>query len=353
MADLFNTLLGDTSIGGDMTEEQKKKALEFTKEPSPKPTTATQTDLGGMGNLFTGKPKLEDVLTTEGLGDRVDKAVGLTPKEKPNLLSSKESSKTIGKAQNQMQKPKPKPQEAPQERANYVELDTPEKVDKVAQETAQEITKASDSKSVWEQALGKLGMAKDIAKEKWDELENPLDRVDWLTTLTVYAASRYMGNNGGLALANGLMRGMESKSQQEKIALASKQGQLKAQQDAEQGKFNRSARERELKVSEGRLALDREKFEAPDDATKTGGTLLNKYSRADVTKGVAEALQPFNVKDEKLFGLIGDTKNAEKIRGRVESMVLEKLEDPSNQAKSIKELSQESLQELSARSKGA
>lgn len=237
-------------------------------------TKAPQANMGGLVNLFTGKPKIEDKTTYQGLGDTIDKAVGFAPKEKPTLLSSKESTKTVGKTQNQMERPTPKPQAKPSEEPENYVLD-PKKMDKEVKETKSEIVKAGDDKSMWDKALSKLGFAKEIGEKTWDELGSASDRVDWLTTLTVYAASRYMGNNGGLALANGLMRGMESRSKQKQLEQAVIAGQQKAEADAEQRNTENDLEERRVAATEANAVSNRMK------AQGSGNNLLQQLTSED------------------------------------------------------------------------
>ncbi len=227
LADLFNTLTGDTSITGDMTDEQKQQAMNFINKEEPS--------------------------LLKKAGTEFNKGVANAAKKTEGLLKSKESSKTVEKKVNQMEKPKPtqKPSEAPQRDEYVTRLDTPERVQQATQETAQEIVEAADDKSMWESALEGLGYAEDIAKNVWDELGDANDRVDWLTTLTVYAASRYMGNNGGLALANGLMRGMESKAKQSQLQAAMEAGQRDAEQ--KQANTERDFAIKEFEANTGRM----------------------------------------------------------------------------------------------------
>lgn len=214
----------------------------------------------------------------KGVQKTVDKAEGV------GLLKSKESSKTVGKSQNKMEIPnKPKAEEG--ERTEYVTLDTPEKVEQAVVETKAETQEASKDKSLWSQALDKLGMGDEEAETIWDEIPNPSDRVDWLTTLTVYAASRYMGNNGGMALANGLMRGMESKSKMNQLKQAAQSGAAKARQD----QLNK---EREMGIAE---------FNANTGRMNANTTLLN-------AQGKGKGVEQLSSEDQKVVSALAESR---------------------------------------------
>lgn len=212
----------------------------------------------------------------KGVQNTVDKAEGV------GLLKSKESSKTVGKTQNKMEIPN-KPKEG--ERTEYVTLDTPEKVEQAVAETKAETQEASKDKSLWSQALDKLGMGDEEAKTIWDEIPNPSDRIDWLTTLTVYAASRYMGNNGGMALANGLMRGMESKSKMNQLQQAAESGAAKAQQD----QLNK---ERGFEIDE---------FNANTGRMNANTTLLN-------AQGKGKGVEQLSSEDQKVVSALAESR---------------------------------------------
>lgn len=257
---LFNTLIGDTSIAGGMTDEQKQQAMNFINKEEPSLLKKAGTELN------------------KGVQKATDKV------ESTGLLKSKESSKTVSKKQNQMEKPKPT--EAPQREEYVTKIDTPEKVEQVTQETAQEIVEAADDKSMWESALEGLGYAKELATDVWDDLGDSTDRVDWLTTLTVYAASRYMGNNGGLALANGLMRGMESKSKQKQLQAAMDAGQ----RDAKRKQANI---ERQFKIDE---------YNANTSRMNANTTLFN-------AQGKGKGFEQLTSEDQKVITALADSRD--------------------------------------------
>lgn len=245
---LYNSLLSNRSLTDGFSEEDKQKAMNFINKEESKPSLLDK----GVNAASTG-----------AFGPMAQ-SVG------KNLLKSKESSKTVSKKVNQMEKPVQKSTQKPSvipEKGKYVKaIDTPEKAEKATQEAVQKINTASDDKSSWETALKGLGFAKDVAKSIWDELGDASNRVDWLTTLTVYAASRYMGNNGGLAVANGLMRGMESKAKQQQLQAAMEAGQAEAQQ--EQQNFERQMAAKEFEANTGRMNANTNLLKAKQDAAQ-------------------------------------------------------------------------------------
>lgn len=259
----MNTLLGAPTVSDGMTDEQKKKAMEFINKEEPSILKKAGTEFG------------------KGVGRAADKA--------ESLLSSKESSKTISKKQNQMERPPAKkPLESDTGRSEYVtKLETPEQVEAFTKEAKTDIDNSAKDEGSWIDALTDLGFAKDAAKDVWGSLKSTGDRVDWLTTLTVYAASRYMGNNGGLALANGLMRGMESKSKQNQLLQAAEAGAAKAAQD-------QANKEREFGIDE---------FNANTGRMNANTTLLNAQNKG------AKGFEQLTSEDQKVVSALAESRD--------------------------------------------
>ena len=278
-----------------MTEEQKRQAMAFT-QPTPVRQPTKMDNLIGMGGIdpFSGNKDLVKLeapdIQLEGLGDKIDKGLGLIDAKGEKVqapLSSKESSKTVSKAENKVQRADT-PKAAPSERTEYVT--DPKKMDTMVTETKTELDKAVKDEDTWMDSLGKLGIDADTGKKVWGELTSTADRFDWLTTLTVYAASRYMGNNSGLALANGLMRGMESKAKQDQVLAAQKSGAAKAAQD-------QANKEREMSTEE---------FRANTGRINANTGLLNSQN-----KGV-KAIGQLSADDDRIISALSESKGYDK-----------------------------------------
>lgn len=200
-------LLGTTDpndLTAGMTDEQKKKAMQFTEEEP--------NILQRAARSF--KPAVERATA-----------------KADTLLAPKQSVEQTTKRTQNVGDTKPK---AVPERDEYVTKLEPEEqkiVQQTVTETQQEIQQAAEDPSLWQQAAEQLGIAGDYAMDMFKGFDNPLERVDWLTLATVYAASRSQGNNATMAIANGLMRGMESKGRQQQAQALMELNQQKATSD--------------------------------------------------------------------------------------------------------------------------
>lgn len=145
-----------------------------------------------------------------------------------SLIPAESKTKTVAKTVDKPAQPAKTP-----ERDEYVTKLPPAEQKMVNQqvvETKQEIKEASKDPSMFAKAAQMLGVAGDQAMKVFEGFDNPMDRVDWLTMLSVYAMSRSQGNNASMAIANGLMRGMESEGRRKAAQGLMQQQQAAAQQ---------------------------------------------------------------------------------------------------------------------------
>ncbi len=195
----INSLLGNQTLTQGMTEEQKQQAVNFTKE----------------------EPNL-----LQKAGTEFGKGVGRAAKASESLLAPKQATTKTAKKTRDVGDVKPV-------RDDYVTKLEPKEqkmVRNTVTETQGEIKQAAEDPSIFAQAAEQLGIAGDYAASLFENFDNPIDRVDWLTMATIYAASRSQGNNATMAIANGLLRGMESKGKQEQAKAMMEANALQAQQ---------------------------------------------------------------------------------------------------------------------------
>lgn len=199
----ITSLLGNQSPSQGMSDEQKQQAMNFINKEEP-------SLLKQAAQSF--KPAVERA----------------TAKADSLLAPKQSTTKTAKKTRDVGQSPDKAP-----ERDEYVTKLEPEEQKMVQQnvvETQDEIKQAAEDPSLWQQAAEQIGIAGDYAMDMFKGFDNPMERVDWLTLATVYAASRSQGNNATMAIANGLMRGMESKGRQEQAKALMEMNQQKAEQ---------------------------------------------------------------------------------------------------------------------------
>lgn len=331
--------LGDDEQQIDGWTGRGQEPQEVNPIASARRKASDLNSISNVGKGSKGEPGLieqfiEDTKAGKGWRDGLNK--------KPTV--SKQSSKTESKKQNQVETPaetlipKTKSKDTPK-----AEEATAQDVfkDVTVPETQEGIAKSAEDKSMWSKALDMFDIGPKQAKELWDEVPNPLDRVDLLTTLTVYAASRYSGNNSGLALANGLMRGMESKAKQNQLAQMIEANQAEANQQ----KIDNTFKEREVRVAESNA---RTNLLNAQNKAKGGGDLLNKYSPEKVRDSVKETLTNLGtIKEGLIFG--NSDKQNELILNRVENAVIEKIR--MGDTRSPNEIATEEVKRLAAEQK--
>lgn len=124
-------------------------------------------------------------------------------------------------------------------------------------------------------------------KDFWESIPG-VDRVDWMTALAITAMSLSMGNPPGLALGNGLLRGLESKQMmgQQESELTQKGdiagGKADMEMYKEQGRNQRAADK--LAGEDGGGAM------STDDVSQSFGEDTGMFSKYG--KGEVEAMAP-------------------------------------------------------------